>query len=117
MTLTPDHRLLIESQVQAQRKSVGVAYLLWLFLGLLSIHRFYLDRPGSAIAQLLLNCIIIGIPWTLIDVFLIPGMIRQRDAQLRTHLMVAAGEGPTAVRFADTSKWAARDRARLEPRS
>lgn len=34
-------------------KSKGVAYLLWLFLGLFGVHRFYLGHVGVGIAQLL----------------------------------------------------------------
>ncbi len=71
-------------------KSIGVAYVLWLFFGMLGAHRFYLGRTGTAIAILLLTLIsailsFVGIGlllflipaiWVLIDVFLIPGMAR-----------------------------------------
>lgn len=57
-------------------KSMLVAYILWFFLGFFSAHRFYTGRTGSAIAQLILNFLVIGLIWTLIDVFLIPGMVR-----------------------------------------
>lgn len=35
-------------------KNILVAYLLWWFLGALGVHRFYLDRPKSGLAQILL---------------------------------------------------------------
>ena len=44
----------------AQKKSSGVAYLWWFLLGFLGAHRFYLKRPGSAIAQAVAN---IGGSW------------------------------------------------------
>ncbi len=70
-----------------------LAYVLLIFLGSLGIHRFYLNRKGSAIAQLLLSVIgwitvfiIIGfIPlaivyiWLFVDLFLIPGMVNREN--------------------------------------
>jgi TM2 domain-containing membrane protein YozV len=67
------------------RKSVGLAYVLWLFLGAFGVHRFYAGNTGSGIAQLLLALSIVGwlvlVPWLLIDLFLIPGMVRDRNLQ------------------------------------
>ena len=34
-------------QFEANKKSVGVAYLLWAFFGGFGAHRFYLGRSGS----------------------------------------------------------------------
>jgi len=100
---------MIEAQVASSRKSMGVAYALWLFLGLLSLHRFYLERPGTAILQIILNCLIIGLLWTLFDAFLIPGMIRQQQDRMRARLYgVAMPE--TVLPNTDTSKWSRRDR-------
>lgn len=58
------------------QKSMVVAYVLWFFLGFFSAHRFYTGRVGSAIAQLILNFLVIGLIWTFIDIFLIPSMVR-----------------------------------------
>ena len=61
-------------------KSTVVAYLLWFFLGGLGIHRFYLGRPISGIFYLLtVGGFAIG--W-IIDLFLIPGMVRQENAKM-----------------------------------
>lgn len=81
---------------QANAKSVGISYLLWFFLGGLGVHRFYLGRNGSAIAQLLLGLlgwiplfmgwIVLGI-WVLVDAILIPGIAREENERLANHLV------------------------------
>jgi TM2 domain-containing membrane protein YozV len=86
MSLDTNEKTLIEARIANEGPSVVVAYLLWFFLWLFSAHRFYLGRTGSAITQLILNFMVIGLIWTLIDVFLIPGMVRQRQAQMRYEL-------------------------------
>jgi TM2 domain-containing membrane protein YozV len=91
MSLSTDQRLFIESQVMGRRKSMLIAYLLWGFLGLFSMHRFYLEKPKSAILQLVLNFLIVGLIWLLVDAFLIPGMIRQHEDGLRLRLLRHAG--------------------------
>ncbi|VAV99966.1 hypothetical protein MNBD_ALPHA06-1122 [hydrothermal vent metagenome] len=86
MTLDTNEKVLIEARIANDGPSMVIAYLFWFFLGFFSAHRFYLGRTGSAIAQLLLNFILIGLIWTLIDVFLIPGMVRTRQAEMRHDL-------------------------------
>ena len=66
--------------------SIVLAYVLWFFLGAFSAHRFYLGRTGTAILQILLNCILIGFIWVVLDLFLIPGMVRAKQASLRARL-------------------------------
>ncbi|MGE6917616.1 TM2 domain-containing protein [Achromobacter kerstersii] len=84
----------------ANRKSTGVAYLLWLFLGTVGGHRFYAGKTGSAIAMLILTILgvvlsIVGVGflmlfavgiWAIIDAFLIPGWIRNTNMLLATTL-------------------------------
>lgn len=76
-------QMLIEQRVTNDGKSTGVAIAFWFFLGLLGGHRFYLGRPGSALLLILCNCLVIGWIWTLIDLFLIPGMVRKQKDDLR----------------------------------
>jgi TM2 domain-containing membrane protein YozV len=80
-----------------QEKSMALAYVLLIFLGQLGIHRFYLGRVASGLAQLLLGIVgwstvwlMIGlIPlailwiWVFIDLFLTAGMVRAANAELR----------------------------------
>lgn len=75
----------------ANKKSQGVAYLLCLFFGGVGAHRFYLGRTGSAVGQLVLwflgwvTFFVAWIPlgiWVLIDLFLIPGIAREKNMEL-----------------------------------
>lgn len=84
----------------ANKKSMGVSYLLWFFVGMLGAHRFYNGRTGSGIAQLaifvvgfLLTFIGIGLfvlgalgIWVLIDAFLIPSWVREHNNRLASSL-------------------------------
>lgn len=84
----------------ANKKSAMVAYALWFFLGMFGAHRFYLDRSGSAAAQLLITIVscflmvlIIGFfslfavgVWVLVDAFLIPDWVREQNNRLVARL-------------------------------
>lgn len=80
----------VSAQYDIEKKSPLVAYLLWLFLGYVGAHRFYLGRPLSGFLMLvlagvtlLLTTLSFGLLsflwavialWWLIDALLIPGM-------------------------------------------
>jgi TM2 domain-containing membrane protein YozV len=80
--------------VQHSLKDSGVAYALAIFLGGFGAHRFYLGRPGSAIAMLLLwqvglGTLIFGvgfvlcfayIVWWIVDLCSLGGMVRATNA-------------------------------------
>ncbi|RIJ85380.1 hypothetical protein RSP822_16210 [Ralstonia solanacearum] len=92
----------------ARKKSTGVAYLWWFLLGFLGAHRFYVSRVGSAIAQAIANVGgtwlvvrdtgntagwvlgVLGGLWVLVDLFLIPGMVRAYNTSLAERLSVAS---------------------------
>lgn len=93
MALSTEEKILIEQRITNEGPSVVVAYLFWFFLGILSAHRFYLGRPGSAVLQILTYFIIVGFLWLLIDVFLIPGMVRAKQDQIRQRLTTMALAG------------------------
>lgn len=96
LNLTNEEQLLVNSEVQKRGKNIVVAYLLAIILGSLGIHRFYLGRTGSAAAMLVIGIlgyvtllIFIGVfllaitgIWTLVDLFLIPGIINELNAHL-----------------------------------
>jgi TM2 domain-containing membrane protein YozV len=66
---------------------LATAYLLWFFGGLFGIHRFYCGRVGTGI---LWACTggLCGVGW-LVDLFLLPSMVRQASRGARL-----AGEHP-----------------------
>ena len=91
-------------QYDANKKSVGVSYVLWFFFGMLGAHRFYLSQTGTGVAILLLTIfsillsfigiglVMIWVPiiWVFIDIFLIPGMARKYNTDLASQIGVAA---------------------------
>lgn len=76
---------------EANKKSTGASYLLWFFVGGFGGHRFYLGQTGTAVAQLLLLLLgwiplfvgwfVLGM-WLFVDLFLIPGIVRQKNMEL-----------------------------------
>jgi TM2 domain-containing membrane protein YozV len=60
-------------------KSVGVAYVLWFFLGWAGVHRFYCNRTGSGLLWLF-SFGVFFFGW-FIDLFLIPGMVTQANLE------------------------------------
>ncbi|MFC7736149.1 TM2 domain-containing protein [Roseomonas sp. GCM10028921] len=80
----------------ANKRSVLVAYILWFFLGWFAVHRFYAGRPVSGLVMLAVSLVswaltavaigylglgLIGL-WLLLDLFLIPGMIRSYNREI-----------------------------------
>lgn len=90
-TSSDAHRMML---FDANKKSVGVAYLLWIFAGMFGGHRFYTGRIGSAVIILVLTLIsfaalpvlIIPAVWVLVDAFLIPDWIRSYNTALVSRL-------------------------------
>jgi TM2 domain-containing membrane protein YozV len=83
-------RLLIEQRVSNEMPSQAMAYVLWFFTAVLGGHRFYLGKTSTAILMLVCSCTIVGlavsIPWAFIDLFLIPGMLREKIDAIRDRL-------------------------------
>jgi TM2 domain-containing membrane protein YozV len=97
MALSTSELMLIEQRVTNDGPSTGVAYLFWFFLWIVSAHRFYLGRPATAILQILSYLILIGFVWVLIDLFLIPGMIRDKRNEIRQRIALQMGADHRAV--------------------
>jgi TM2 domain-containing membrane protein YozV len=99
--LTTQDRILIEQRVANDKPSMGAAYLLGIFLGLLGAHRFYLGRTGSGIVMLILSCTLLGliitVPWHIIDWFLIGGWVREKTDNLRRDYTMQAMAGAPAA--------------------
>lgn len=81
-------------QFQSRVRSVGVAYLLWVSLGIFGAHRFYLGRTGTAIAQLILTLTLVGliinIVWLLVDLFVIPDLVHTCNQKLLDEIEINA---------------------------
>lgn len=100
---------LAERDAEARRLSMTPAYLLCIFLGTLGLHRFYMRRKGSGLAMLLITLLSAGVlgvlvclPWSIVDLFLIPGIIREedtkaRDDSYRRYGLALAPGGPPAA--------------------
>jgi TM2 domain-containing membrane protein YozV len=85
---------------EANKKSIVVAFLLWWFLGWAGGHRFYTNRTGSGVVQLLifivgavLTIVYVGFLilfalgiWWLVDAFLIPSWIRNLNSLLAVQI-------------------------------
>ena len=65
-TRLDDERLM---RYDAAKRSALIAYLLWFFLGLFGVHRFYLGKFGSGFAMLALH----GFSW--LTVWILVGWI------------------------------------------
>jgi TM2 domain-containing membrane protein YozV len=83
---------------EANRKSVGLTYVLWFFFGWLGLHRFYAGATKSGAIQLVLAISIIGwlvlLPWLLADLFLIPGLVREKNMETINEITFGHPEGP-----------------------
>ena len=53
--LSDKQLVILEGELSRSKKSTGIAYLLWFFLGSLGIHKLYLGKTGWGIAYLLLT--------------------------------------------------------------
>ena len=93
-------------QYDANKKSVLIAYLFWLFLGVLGAHRFYLTlkKTGMAFPGLILfSMILVGLEqqfgvelgmlpftilvvWVLVDALRMPWMVQKHNSALATRL-------------------------------
>lgn len=78
---------------EAQKKSAGIAYFLWLFLGFFGGHRFYAGKIGSGISLAVLTLFAIATIhapflfiassiWVLVDAFLIPRWVRSHNEKI-----------------------------------
>lgn len=90
MGLDTNDKLLIEARITNEGPSMTLAYVFWFFLGFVSAHRFYLGRPGTAILQILLFFVAVGFVWLFVDLFLIPGMVRGKQEEVRRRLTLEA---------------------------
>lgn len=110
-------RAVLDQLYRYRPKREGIAYPLWLVTGVFGGHRFYLDRPGTGFLMLL--TIGGGGLWWLVDVLLIPRMVRKfNEDQARRQFL---GLAPRQLAFMPAKgetlppepHWAAKRRTRV----
>ena len=84
-TLTSQELQILSTEMDKKKKSTAATWLLWLFLGGLGGHRYYLGKYGTAILMTVtLGCL--GI-WTIIDLFLINGMLKRTNEKVEATII------------------------------
>jgi len=83
----------------AQKRSIGLAYVMWFFVGMLGSHRFYAGRKVSGAVQLCFTLVgvfglfggagniwaalfFVSALWVLLDAFALRGMVRDFNTRL-----------------------------------
>jgi TM2 domain-containing membrane protein YozV len=70
-------------------KDVGMAYLLWFFLGAIGVHKFYLGRKGLGIAySLTVGFVGFGL---LYDLFTLPSQVRRANEEIARQANITFG--------------------------
>lgn len=78
-----------QMQYEDRKKSQPVMWLLWLFLGYLGAHRYYLGNTGYAIAM---TFTLGGLGfWALIDAFFINRAYARKNDEIRQRVFAANG--------------------------
>ena len=81
--------LIMRQEVETRKKSTASTWLLWLFLGEFGAHRFYLGRIGTGIGMLLTFGGLLV--WWIVDIFLIPGMLRANQQKIQKEVLEEIG--------------------------
>jgi TM2 domain-containing membrane protein YozV len=76
---------ILSSEMDRKKKSTATTWILWFFFGGLGGHRYYLGRIGSAVAMTF-TLGGLGI-WSIIDIFLINGMINKKNSEIETGII------------------------------
>ena len=108
--LSDKQLVILEGELSRSKKSTGIAYLLWFFLGSLGVHKLYLGKTGWGIAYLLLTVAgyatggvgivlslgtavfglilltILGI-FLFVDLFTLPRQIKTQEVKLKEKLL------------------------------
>ncbi len=101
--LSTQELMVVQSEMGNKRKSKGIAYLLWIFLGSIGGHRFYSGDIGYGFGMFIVWCIswfLLFIPiaiWAIIDLFLIGDRIEAVNEQAERDIIVRIKNNPTVV--------------------
>ena len=100
--LDTQEKALVESRLSNEGSNLVIAYLLLFFGGAFGLHRFYIEKgmSGIGLTQLILTILgyltlvifigfifffIVGI-WVIVDMFLVPGLIKSKQAHTREQI-------------------------------
>lgn len=103
--MSPQQAMYVTSELARRRKSPIAVWLLWLFLGGLGAHNFYLGRTGRGIAQVVLfvlgwatAAIVIGLVllavlygWVIVEAFGLRNAIQAADARVEREILSSVG--------------------------
>ncbi|MFB5192630.1 TM2 domain-containing protein [Alicyclobacillus fastidiosus] len=82
---------LLQSEYDGKKKSAAVAWILWLFLGAIGAHRYYMGYIGRGIVMTL-TAGGLGI-WSLFDAFFIQGGLRKKNQKIEMEIINAINMG------------------------
>lgn len=87
--LSQQELLVLHNELERSKKKKGLSFILWLFLGGIGAHRYYMGDIGYALGMTftLGGC---GI-WTLIDGFLISKRVDEINEQTERDLIINLG--------------------------
>ena len=91
--LTAKQLAMLESELNGKKKSKGIAYLLWFFLGGFGGHRFYTGDIGYAVGMIvvwIISWFLLFIPigiWVIVDAFLLSKRIDVLNDKLELELI------------------------------
>ena len=78
--MSQESQLSFVEEYKRKRKTMPMAYLAWCVF---YIHNIYLEKGfGIWFLQILSLCMIVGIAWVIIDLFRIPKMVRELNADI-----------------------------------
>lgn len=83
--LNRDDLMMVQSEFDKRKKSSGTAWLLWLFLGGIGGHRFYLGHTGKGLLYLF-TLGGLGV-MTLIDLFRLSGKIQAENEKIELEII------------------------------
>lgn len=102
----------------SKERDSGTGYLLWALclIGICGIHRFYLDKPVSAIIWFVTGGLC-GLG-QLVDLFILPGMVREKNLELAAiaaqHYLPRGGYGALPAPEDDSRRLSPEERLQVE---
>lgn len=116
--LTDQELLLVNSEVEKNKKSIAVAYILCIFFGSIGGHRYYMGKTGSAIAMTLITVLTVGFGvlvtgiWSFVDLFLIPSWLKDNQNSVEaaaaqnvlTRRQIRAGQNASETKLSENSE-------------